>query len=116
VPSALPGAIVFVVLLAAAATYPVSWAILAVYGRAVRRSMRTHSQAETPPEAERRPIAMAPAVFAAGAVPALTDDAAGLAREMRRLPWKAARAYALEKHWRRVGSIQMIARDKLPRP
>ena len=96
VPSALPGAMLFVVLLAAAATYPLSWAILAVYGRAVRRSMRKHSQAETPPEAGRRAIAMAPAdVFAAVAVPALTDDAAGLAREMRRRPWKAARAYAL---------------------
>ena len=95
VPSALPGAIILVVLLAAAATYPVSWAILAVYGRAVRRSMRKRSQAETPAEAGRRPIAMAPAMFAAVAVPALTDDAAGLAREMRRRPWQAAGAYAL---------------------
>ena len=39
-PSQLPGAVIFVVLLAAAITYPVSWLILSVYRRAVHRSMR----------------------------------------------------------------------------
>ena len=86
-PSPVPGAIAFVFLLAAAVTYPVSLVILAVYRRAVRRSMRQRNQ---PERARHTASTMTPD----GPAELLSGDPAALVSEMRRRPWMVAGAYA----------------------
>lgn len=96
----LTGDLIGILLLATVLTWPISWALLTSYRRAVRRTMRTRASgatiASSPPPIVAPlalPVTIAPVDVSAGEYRA--EDDAIMRWQLVRRPWRTAGAYAL---------------------